>query len=294
MPIKTILHQLHNFFFESRDLRILGILRICYSIFLFINIALLSPDMFLFFGEEGLVNAAAGRSVIDPDVISLFDFLPLSNATVAVLFGALLLQTLLLGLGFYARFQAICIFVIIASLHHRNLMIFDGEDVVFRLFAFFLALSPSDHYYSMKTWFAQKRGDSLRQHFPIWPLRLFQIEMTMIYLSTSIEKLGGSEWINGTALYYVYRLEEFIRFPIPEFLHTDPLAIRIMTWSALGTEVLLPFLLWIKETRWLAIAMGFALHLGIEYQMNLNMFQWIMMTGLLAFVPLGEGKNYKV
>lgn len=290
MPLRTLFGLVDRFFFEERNLEILGWIRILISLFLCLNLLNLAPDVLLFFGPDGLLKPEAARAVIDPDVTSLFHFLPETQATVLGLFSLLLVQVVLLGAGLFTRFQAVCVFVLLSSFHHRNILIFDGEDVVFRLFVFFLLLSPAGHYVSLdRLWKRNRNADQIRDTpplFPVWPLRLFQIEMTFIYLSTAIEKMGGPEWLDGTALYYIYRLDEFVRFPIPSAFFNDPVFFKTFTWMTVAVETLIPFCLWIRELRPIALVMAFGLHLGIEYQMNLNMFQWIMMTGLCSFVSL--------
>jgi hypothetical protein len=62
----------------------------------------------------------------------------------------------------------------------------------------------------------------------------------------------------------------------------------IATWTTLIIEGALPIALWIRPFRKWAIIAGFALHLGIELSMNLFLFQWIMMLGLLSFVIPNE------
>jgi hypothetical protein len=41
--------------------------------------------------------------------------------------------------------------------------------------------------------------------------------------------------------------------------------------------------LWIPKIRWLAISLAALMHLGIEASMNLFLFQWVMLLGLVSF-----------
>jgi hypothetical protein len=285
MSLRYLIQITDRFFFEERNLEILGWVRILVSVFLLINLVNLAPNVLEFFGPHGPITPDAARAVIDPDVISLFYFLPASDATVVALFTLLIAQVIMLGVGIFTRFQALCVFILLTSFHHRNILIFDGEDVVFRLFVFFLILSPAGHYLSLDRLRKRSHKDNIAPQFPVWPLRLFQIEMTFIYASTAIEKMGGQEWLDGTALYYIYRLEEFERFPLPAAFFNEPIFFKTLTWMTVGTEAMIPIFLWFRELRLIGLVLGFGLHLSIEYQMNLNMFQWIMMTGLCTFLP---------
>jgi len=62
---------------------------------------------------------------------------------------------------------------------------------------------------------AQAQGIAVATPIP-WGLRLFQLQMAVIYLSSAIEKTSGVDWREGTALYYVARLDDsFGKFPVP-------------------------------------------------------------------------------
>jgi hypothetical protein len=200
----------------------------------------------------------------------------------------LLVQTVALLVGFLARFQAACVFVWLVSFYHRNQLIFDGEDTVFRLFCFYLILLPIGDHYAVDSWWKRRRSGSSEQPpvHPIWPLRLVQIQWTLIYLSSAMEKFNGPEWLDGTALYYVSRLDDmFGKFPVPAVLFDSMIAIKLMTWSVLTLETLVPIGLWIKPTRTAAVMLAAAFHLATDYTMNLFLFHWIMLVGLLSFIP---------
>ena len=122
-----------------------------------------------------------------------------------------------------------------------------------------------------------------------WGLRLVQIQISTVYLSTAWIKWHGSTWRDGTALYYVSRMEDlFGRFWLPETWFETAWMVKTGTWGVLGLETLLPFMLWFRPTRRLALGLAFGLHLGIEYAMHLFLFEWIMMVGLLSFIKPEE------
>lgn len=134
---------------------------------------------------------------------------------------------------------------------------------------------------------ARRRGE--RELQPGWTLRLFQIQMTLVYVAAAWHKLRGDAWIDGTALYYVTGLEDlFGRFPVPEWLTSWTLATRWLTWAVIGVEAWMPIGLWVARWRRPTLVVGFLFHLTIDYAMNLFLFQWVMMAGLVAFVSADE------
>jgi hypothetical protein len=274
-----------RFCFDPIDLRLIGAMRVLYAALLLVNVAAWGPDLLLWFGESGVMPYAYGRDLGDSDTLTLLALLPKTDLAVQIAYAILIVHIVLLGVGLWSRLQAVGTFVWLVSFYHRHAMLFDGEDSVFRLLGAALIFLPLANCYSLDAWFARRRGEPYPQQGSAWALRLVQLEISLIYLSTAWEKLRGSDWLDGTALYYVSRLDDlFGHFWIPDAVLGSLTALRLMTWSVLAIEVSLPFLLWIPRTRRLGILLAVALHLGIEYSMSLFLFEWIMLLGVLAFV----------
>jgi len=107
--------------------------------------------------------------------------------------------------------------------------------------------------------------------------------MTVIYASTALCKLEGETWQNGSAVGYVSRMtDNFGRWISPEWFDL-PWITPLATWGTLAVEAFLPFGLWTPKIRWLAIGLAALMHLGIEASMNLFLFQWVMLLGLVSF-----------
>ncbi len=60
--------------------------------------------------------------------------------------------------------------------------------------------------------------------------------------------------------------------------------VKSITWTSLALELILPFALWWPPTRRLAVVVGILFHLAIEATLNLFLFEWIMILGLIAFL----------
>lgn len=273
--------------FAERDPRLAGVLRIGYGILLLINLVMWAPDLRLWFSETGLLPLSAGRAIVNehaPTVLGWIDtaWWPWSC------YGVLVAAAVLLTAGWHTRIQAIIVLIGLTSFQNRNYAIVDAEDTVFRLFAFYLALCPAGWAFSLDARRRKRRVITEAPPIP-WGLRLFQIQMSVIYLSSAIEKSTGSEWTSGTALYYVSRLDDsFGRLPVPAFLFETLWLTKLLTWSVLVLEWGLPVLLWLKPTRRVAIVIAIVFHLSIEYSMNLFLFHWLMILGLLSFAEFDE------
>jgi len=288
LDIRTILSAWNRFFHSERDLSTCCVLRVVYALLLLVNLAFLAPDVGKWFGPEGVLSLEASRKIIDSDLWSLFHFLPDTTATVWICFALFVVQAVLLLLGVLPRLQALCVFIWLCSFQHRNIILFDGEDVLFRVMAFLLIWMPIGARLSWHSWRRSRNGEPpLEVIRPVWPLRLMQLQMTLIYGASVVEKLKGTDWVQGTALYYVSRLDDLWgRFPIPGFVAGwfDSLtALAWMGWGVLFAEAFVAAGLWIKQTRLLALLVAVGIHLSLDYFMNLFLFQWLMITGLIVF-----------
>ncbi|MCC6510406.1 MAG: HTTM domain-containing protein [Pirellulaceae bacterium] len=185
------------------------------------------------------------------------------------------------------------IFFWLVSFQHRNPLISDGEDTLFRWFAFLMIFLPLDCGWSLWRRYRQRVGVPIREYTSAdaWALRLMQVQMSVIYASAAYNKLLGETWRDGTALYFVsYMNDHFGRLPLSTMLFDSLWLVRAQTWSVLAIEGLLPVALWIPRLRPWAIAVGITLHLGIELTMHLFLFEWIMILGLASFIQPHRAK----
>ncbi|MFN9715619.1 MAG: hypothetical protein ACK57G_17690, partial [Planctomycetota bacterium] len=106
------------------------------------------------------------------------------------------------------------------------------------------------------------------------------------YASTALCKMQGNTWWNGSAVWIVSKMQDNYGRLIPGEFFDLPWISPAATWGTLLVEFALPVALWVRPIRNYAVLAGIALHLGIEVSMNLFLFQWVMMLGLLAFIDL--------
>jgi hypothetical protein len=117
---------------------------------------------------------------------------------------------------------------------------------------------------------------------PIWPLRLIQFQVALIYLNTGLLKLVWQAWQDGTALHYALSLNTYQRFPVLPGGLEWPLAVG--TYVTLCWEIGFLLMIWHPVTRRIALAVGVMLHLGMWVFLEVELFPWFMMASYLAFV----------
>lgn len=278
------MNRVDRFLFDTCNPNIVPVLRIGFALCILIHALVLLPDASYWFTDTGVLQTETARTLAGPTKWSLFFLLP-STPTIAYLsITSICIHSGLLALGILSRFQVAIIFVWLVSWQNRMPLIHDGEDTVMRLFAFFLFFLPLDARFSLLQRCRSTGAQPLRSE-QAWALRLIQFEMTAIYASTCISKLAGETWQNGTAMWYVSRMNDNYGRLLPSDWFDSLMVSQAATYGALAIEAFLPIGLWIPKLRWFAIGLGIALHLGIELSMNLFLFEWVMILGLLSFVP---------
>lgn len=284
---RILVSAVDDFWMRPCDLRMLDVLRRCYGGLLIVWVGWLWIDRRLLFGEGSWVPAEVTRAVIDPDTWNLYSVVPDTPFFVSAALLLLALGGVALAGGWWPRAAAAVSFLLLIAIQHANNLLVDSEDAVFRLFAFYLIFVPPR---DQLQWHPGVPHPEVRSavRFPAWPLRLFQLQMCLIYLCSGIQKTDGIEWLDGTALYYVFRLDDTAMFPMPAGITESMGCLRMMTWSVLVFELLTPVLLWVKSTRRTCLVVAAAFHLLANYSMNLHLFHWIMLTGLLSFVEYEE------
>lgn len=281
---RTFSQLWEGFVFAPRDPRLASVLRIAFGVLVLVNVICLGIDLDFWFSDAGVTPVAVARLEMKDGATMILAHLPLH-----VCYAIFVAQTVLLIVGVGSRVQAASVFVWLVAFQHRNYSIVDGEDTVMRLFAFYLALTPCGWAYSVDAWWRRRRGKVPATPPIPWGLRLFQLQMSVIYLSSAFEKSSGSDWISGKAMYFVARLDDtFGKVPIPHALFEHLWLVKLMTWSVLALEWLLPIALWMKRFRRSAVIVGLVFHLAIEATMHLFLFHWLMMLGLVAFLEFDE------
>lgn len=281
--VRRLLSWLDDWFHAPADPHLASMFRIMMGLLIFTNYVATVDFVEMWWSEDGFLPYRASKYVIDNNTWTLFDWLPHTKTVLWTCWGILVAQAVLLTLGVFTQFQAASLFVWLITFNHRNGLIIDGEDIVFRLLTFFLIFIPAaSDVWSFDAWLRRKRGQTELPVRDGWGIRLIQIEMCLVLWAAGVEKLQGGMWWGGTAMYYVMHLDDFFfHYPVPQFLQNSLLLSRVMTWASLWIEVGAPILIWFKETRRPALIAIILLHIGIEYMMNLFLFELVMIAGWL-------------
>ncbi|MCC7338917.1 MAG: HTTM domain-containing protein [Pirellulaceae bacterium] len=296
--IASLTARFDNWLFAGCHPTVCSILRIATASVLLVYLLTLYGELEYWFTDAGVLKSATAEEIGQGVYGSLLFWLPSDLTTVKLCWSVMFIQTVLLWLGCLSRFQVACLFVWLVSFQHRNSYIFDGQDTLLRILTFSMIFMPLDTRWSLGRWLRNKCRsataiEQLRDAWATaalpsaWGLRLVQLQVTAMYLSTAWEKYRGLTWRDGTALFYVSRMDDLYgRVPLPDSWFETPWLLAAMTWGVLATEAILPFALWWKPTRLWALLAAIGLHLSIEITMHIFLFEWLMIVSLLSFLPI--------
>ncbi len=252
-----------------------------------VNLALLWPDMPMWLGNEGVLPPAAHASTIDGRRLTLYAFTGYTDHTITLIRVCGVVGGVSLLLGVYPRWGALLSWLAVSSFAWRNMFILHSGDNLLRIGSFFLIFAQSAGAFSVPAWLRRRRAQRISpvvpppDLVPAWPQRILQLQLCVTYCVTGFVKATGQAWQEGEAVGTVLQLGQLQRFPIPDFLMT-PLASHVMSYVTLAVELGFPFLIWIPRLRVPVLLVGLAFHLGLEWMLNIQLFQWT----IIGFYPL--------
>lgn len=253
------------------------------------NICLLWSDMPMWLGDEGVLPPAVHRRLVDGTRVSIFMLTGYDDAAITVIRCLGVLGGLGLCGGVCPRVAAACTWLAASSYAWRNMDILHSGDTLIRIGAFFLMFARSDGALSISGWLLRRRtaapaaGATAAVMVPAWPQRSLQLQLCVLYFAAGIWKATGPMWRNGTAVGAVLQLGEFQRFPIPDLLATAA-ASTVFTYATLAFELAFPVLVWVPRLRVPVLVAGLLFHAGLEWVMNVQLFQWLITSYYLLFL----------
>ncbi len=287
--ISAIVARWNRFFFEPLSPLPIGVFRILYGAAVIATLLLLRQDWLAWYGTRAWVTLATQQRIEPGPRLNLFVFLPQNSPSTDVwiqaLFWVFLASAVLLTAGYLTRLNTILVYVLLSSIHQRNLIMTHGGDTFLRVTGFFLMFAPAGAALSIDRLLRVRSGKESSELIPRspWAQRMIQLQLSILYFAAFCWKIQGAPWLEGTALSYVYHVDELRRFPVPAWL-LSPFLLQLGNWFALALEFSLGVLIWVKPLRYPLLLIGLLFHLAIEYSLNVPMFEWDVLTAYILFV----------
>lgn len=214
-------------------------------------------------------------------------------------FGVWVACSLGLLVGWHTRVMNVAVWFLTACFLNRNQHILNGGDDTLIVGLFLLMLMPSGHALSLdaRRW---RRRHAARKPVPLqldaagstwtpaWGVRVLQIQLCVIYLTTGLAKLvlepGTGTWWQGTSIHYVLNYVtmsrwSFAQLPVPFWLTAA------LTYVSVWWEVVFPLLVLSRRTRWLALGFGVLFHVGIWLTIEVGWFSFYTLALYGVWIP---------
>jgi hypothetical protein len=278
-----------RFWFTPVETSTLALFRIAVGLVVLSWTLALAPSLYAFYSRDGILPTY-------PDyegtlAWGLLEWFP-GNAAVTILYFALLLASICVLVGFATRIATLIVFVCMVSFAHRNPWVLNSGDLLVQLLVFYLLLAPAGDGLSVDRWLKRDRQFWEFSRRSIWPLRLVQVQVSILYITAVWDKVRGSTWNDGTAVSYALRIGDLERFPVPGFVTDSLILANLMTFGTLAIEFALAILVWNRVLRPWVLLLGVFLHLGIDYGVRVGFFSWAVFVAYVAFIPPDSARSF--
>ena len=176
-------------------------------------------------------------------------------------------------LGYRVKLFTVILYVIAVSTYRRNFIVMYVDDSIMHLLLFWMLVLPVGRTLVLGEWL-KDRGAAWRRwktvKVPGSTLRLFFWNLTLLYLVAGLWKWTSPMWLDGTALYVVFKLpiSYFHQFWSAEHI---PL-IKVFNYATLILEPVVPLMFVLRRGHWakyVMLAAFLGLHLGSVATLNI-------------------------
>lgn len=202
----------------------------------------------------------------------------------SVLFAVLLASSLAFAVGLFTRLAggvAVVLHLVFLAIQP---FAYYGWGPLLAPFAVYVLLSPAGNYVSVDAW--RRRRAHLAAPsvlVPAWPMRLLQLHVVAMYFHSGFARIDDLDWLQGEVLFEALSRTLFTRFTLD--LHGWKPALLVLSYAVFLLEPVASVALWIPRTRTICALALLAMHVILEILTNVGWWNYMMIGGLLTFLP---------
>ena len=186
------------------------------------------------------------------------------------------------GVGLRPRVTGIVLLVLLLPLASFN----RGQQSRLVLLLALLAFSMlrSDARWSIRTWLGRATPEVSAG--PMWPIRLIQIELSLVYAVNALVK-ATPQYLGGDVLIGMSRMRpNFLMDFSDGLVHVGPIAfpVALAAIASVVVESYLAIGFWFPRLRWLTAVIGVIFHMGLQQIVRIFMLDYVSMFLYLAFL----------
>lgn len=187
----------------------------------------------------------------------------------------------LFGLGVQPRITGLILFAMLLPLASLSRGRQSRQVLLFALLAF--SFIRSNARLSIDAW---RRRDIPRDAGPIWPIRLMQIQLCLVYAVNAFAKCTP-HYLSGETLIGMSRMRpNFLINMSDGWAHVGPIAVPAAL-AAIGSVIVESYLavgFWFRRLRWITAAVGVTFHIMLQSIVHIFMLDLASMFLYLSFL----------
>lgn len=237
-----------------------------------------------FLGQDSLINHQLVQTIFWYTWQPLF-YPSMSTAAIQIILSIGMLFSLFLVIGFYSRFFAFILYLMVVCIYRYQFLVFFVDDVIMHLLLFWCFLLPTGKTLNLLAWLRNKEiiHQWMKTKTDGLILNLFLYNIALIYFVAGVSKTSSRLWIEGVALFAVLKLPMgwFSDYP----LEAHEMWIRVGNYLALTIEPIFILLVVLKPWSKLKMFLGLSLaffHLFIILTLDVPFAN----LGCLILVPI--------
>ena len=289
MQVKLLSSMWEKLWFQDYDTLPAELFRISMGVLLVVFFLCLAPNWETYYGSNGYLSL---QSFPDgQDVWSLFYWTE-GVFPVWIYWPLGFFAAVGFTLGFFTRTSTIVLYVLISSMIHRNRLIVNGEDLIFRMTLFYSCFAPLGYQLSIDSWLRKRKGIVLASP-KIWAIRCMQINIVLIYaFSLPAKLLIEPAWLDGTAMYWSMMVEPWARWPGLSLFNYE-IVHKTATYLAIAVEGGFTLFVWFQPIgTFLAVTAAF-FHISIAVLLqNVVFFTLSMAASFWIFIPAERLRSF--
>ena len=210
-----------------------------------------------------------------------FDWVkPLSGRSMYYLFYTMAGAALCIMLGLFYKVAAIVFFLTFTYVELIDKTNYLNHYYFVSLVSFLMIFLPAQRYFSLDAFF---RPSIKQQLVPAWTINILKFQLGIVYFYAGLAKLNYDWLVNALPLKIWLPAKSNV--PIIGWLFNYKWSATVFSWTGALYDLSIPFLLWIKKTRWLAYLAVLGFHLMTAVLFQIGMFPYIMILSTLIFFP---------
>lgn len=214
----------------------------------------------------------------------LFEWVPVApnHAFLYVEITILALCAIAILLGVWFRVASVVYALIYFHLFLIDEVYYNNHFYLTILMALLMACTHADRAFSLSSFRSRDKDQVARAYaVPTWEYWLIRGQIFVLYFYGGIAKINA-DWIRGEPLRYWFNLSGSIKFPLTYVAKQEWFAM-MASYGGLVIDLVCPFMLFWKRTRWIAVVIFVSFHLMNSRLFKIGWFPFIAIGLLIPF-----------